>query len=124
MFIHEPIPSEVCRLLAARISPTYWTKLLLGHRWTSQQALAAGIVDEIVDNDGTHEGALLKRSLAFAAERAPNVASGAWGLIKAGVSTPIADQPHKWRMTYRPQHERAMFKHGTKDFFYVGNSKL
>lgn len=120
MFIHEPIPSEVCRLLAARVAPTYWTKLLLGHRWTAQEALAAGLVDEIADNDGAHDGQLLVRAREFAAGRAPNVASGAWGLIKAGISTPIADQPHRWRMTYRPPHERAMFRAGTKDFLYAG----
>lgn len=114
MFIHAPIPTEVCRLLEARISPTYWTKVLLGHRWTSQEALAAGIVDEIVDNDGPNEGQLLRRAKAFADGKAPNVASGAWGLIKDGFGTKITAQPAKRRTTHRPDEYRGAFYAGTK----------
>lgn len=109
LLIGEPIPSDVSNVLKARISPTYWTKVIMAHRWTAQEALAAGIVDETVDNDGANAGNLLKRAKEMALEKAPLVHTGVWGAIKAGISVPVTDKPIRQRIIYRPEEERVMF---------------
>lgn len=110
LLIGEPIPSDVSNVLKARISPTYWTKVILAHRWTAQEALAAGIIDETVDNDGPNAGNLLKRAKEMALAKGPVVHTGVWGAIKAGTSVPVTDKPIRQRIAYRPEEERIMFK--------------
>ena len=110
LLIGEPIPSDVSNVLKARISPVYWTKVIMAHRWTAQEALATGIIDETVDNDGPNAGNLLKRAKEMALEKAPLVHTGVWGAIKAGISVPVTDKPIRQRIAYRPEEERVMFK--------------
>lgn len=109
LLIGEPIPSDVSNVLKARISPTYWTKVIMAHRWTAAEALAAGFVDETVDNDGPNAGQLLRRAKGLATEKVPLVHTGVWGAIKAGISVPVTDRPIRQRIAYRPEEERVMF---------------
>lgn len=53
--------------------------VMLGKRWTQPEALAIGLVDEVVDAER-----LLGRAVERGAIQGKVVAGGAWGLLKVG----------------------------------------
>ncbi|KAI5479859.1 enoyl-CoA hydratase/isomerase family protein [Pseudohyphozyma bogoriensis] len=69
------LPSGMAGLLQAKLSPTTLrTVMLQAHRFTAPEALAAGIVDEVVAGDGA---AVIKRAVEIAEANVKHSASGA-----------------------------------------------
>ncbi|MCU1415173.1 MAG: enoyl-CoA hydratase, partial [Microbacteriaceae bacterium] len=84
--IRIPFSPGMSSLISAKLRPQAATRaMVFGTRFTGPDALAAGIVDETVDEAG-----LLARALAVAAELAP--ASGAtMGTIKSTLYAPVLE---------------------------------
>lgn len=55
--------------------------ILIGKRFTQGEALAIGLLDQIVDDGGDHE-ILVRRAIERGAAEGKVVASGAWSGIK------------------------------------------
>ena len=69
-----PLPEGMAAVLKHRLPPATLRKVMFSaHRFTSPEALAAGIVDEIVDGDGE---AVIARALVVAQENAKHSTSG------------------------------------------------
>jgi hypothetical protein len=92
VLIGMPLNAPDCALLRTRLPPgsgdgSYpgWAMrdVLLGKRWTQSEALAIGMIDEIVPGD---QESLLERAVARGADEGRVVASGAYGAIKVGIT--------------------------------------
>lgn len=88
-------------------------EVVAGKRYTPQDALRAGLVDELVEDseDVEKEQAqvqagrkapppqkLVQRAVALGSEHAPKVASGAWGGIK------VSGEPMPWTVFITDTH--------------------
>lgn len=73
-----PLPSNVCRLLFARCHPNVMRDICLGKRWTSQEALPAGLIDDI----RPYGQPVVDRAVEIAEAEGYRSAKGSLGLIK------------------------------------------
>lgn len=62
-----------------------------GHRWTPQELLANGMVDEIVEGGSE---AVLKHALALADTRSGDARTGVYGLIKVIIGATYSSDPY------------------------------
>jgi enoyl-CoA hydratase/carnithine racemase len=104
-----PWPFSFARLLRAKVGDgRVQRKIALeGHRFTPPEALAAGIVDELVPG-GTED--VLKRASEIATKQAPNAKSGVWGLIKRDLYRDVVEATLTDNRAIHPAQEDALFK--------------
>ncbi|GAA5927075.1 hypothetical protein JCM3775_002440 [Rhodotorula graminis] len=86
-----PIPAGMAAVLHARLpEPTLRKVLLTGHRYTAQEALKEGLVDEVIEATGS-EG-----TIAYAVEKAkamsPLAATGVLRAMKQTIYAPVLAQ--------------------------------
>ncbi|BGP20709.1 hypothetical protein JCM10213_001045 [Rhodosporidiobolus nylandii] len=92
-----PIPDGMASVLQLRLSPPVVRRVLLtAHRYVAEEALAEGIVDEVVKESGSDE------CLRKAVERAREVA----GLAESGVLTAMRRTLYAPTLTALAQDER------------------
>lgn len=84
LLIGVPLQQGTAALLGSKIPPQLLRDVMLGKRWTSQEAKAAGFLDEVVDTSAD-AGALMRRAVEFAEAESPKVALETWGGIKEGL---------------------------------------
>lgn len=106
----SPLPNSFAAFLKLRIPhPPHLRDTLLGRRWTQSQALAAGIIDEIVEAGGSD--AVVSRAVEVGQREGVKVAPGPWGMIKAGVYHDVLDASKSERpVLFPPQEAAAFFK--------------
>lgn len=79
-----PLPTAMASVFKSKLHGTTLRKITMeGHRFTPQEALAAGIIDEVV---GGGTGPLLQRAEALADTVGANAQTGVWGLLKVSMS--------------------------------------
>lgn len=105
LLIGLPLPSNVCRLLFARCHPNVMRDVALGKRWTSQEALKAGLVDEI----RPYGDAVVSRAVEIAQREAKVVAKGTLGLIKDGLWHGVERVLLSRRITFSPDQDAEKF---------------
>jgi enoyl-CoA hydratase/carnithine racemase len=108
IFLGVPLPNSFNTLLKQRMSYPALRDTLLGKRWKQSELLAAGIIDEIVD-DSKDPKAVVKRAIELGTEEGPKVAKGAWGGIKEGVYHDYIDSSRSHRQLWLPDQKEKAF---------------
>ncbi|BEJ13934.1 hypothetical protein CspHIS471_0311080 [Cutaneotrichosporon sp. HIS471] len=78
---------ELCKM---KLAANYLTPVTLGDRFNQKQALAAGIIHEIVDVSRGPNG-LLERAVEIGISEGPKTSWGVWGAIKEGMYRTVID---------------------------------
>lgn len=84
IFMGVPLPNSFNTWLRMRLSYVPLRDTLLGKRWMQKDLLAAGMIDEIVDDAPPKQAALIEAAIALGQREGPKAAPGAWGSIKVG----------------------------------------
>ncbi|BEI98706.1 hypothetical protein CcaverHIS631_0310050 [Cutaneotrichosporon cavernicola] len=82
-----PAGVELCKM---KLAANYLTPVTLGDRFNQKQALAAGIIHEIVDVSRGPNG-LLERAVEIGVSEGPKTSWGVWGAIKEGMYRSVID---------------------------------
>ncbi|WVW80403.1 hypothetical protein I302_102384 [Kwoniella bestiolae CBS 10118] len=114
----SPLPNSFNALLSLRIpNPQQHRDTLLARRWTQQELLSMGLVDEVVEPEQVKG-----RAVEVGQKEGGKIASGAWGAIKRGAYHQVLEYSKSYRtLNLPPQEEKEFYERVGKDF---GKAKL
>jgi Delta3-Delta2-enoyl-CoA isomerase len=109
VYFGAPWPISFAALVQNKFShaPLKRRMALEGHRFTSQEALDAGIVDYVVNGDTS---AVLARAEELADQWCGNAQGGVWGSIKSELYRDVLETIRKDARPPNPLHEDAAAK--------------
>ncbi|WWC88118.1 uncharacterized protein L201_003022 [Kwoniella dendrophila CBS 6074] len=101
----SPLPNSFNALLSLRIpNPKHHRDTLLARRWTQNELLEIGIIDEIVDQDK-----VVGKALEVGIRDGGKVAAGSWGAIKRGAYHQVLEYSQSYRKLNLPPQEEIEF---------------
>ena len=109
IFLGVPLPNSFNTWLRLRLPYPALRDTLLGKRWKQSELLAAGMIDEIVDDAPPNQKALIDRAIALGKQEGPKVALGAWGSIKDGMWHQVQDDSGNVRQLKLPHQVEKAF---------------
>jgi enoyl-CoA hydratase/carnithine racemase len=85
-----PLAPSGTELVKMKLAPNFFTPVALGDRFNQKQALAAGILHEIVEISRGPNG-LLERAIEIGVSEGPKASWGVWGAIKQSMYRTVID---------------------------------
>ncbi|WWD05476.1 hypothetical protein V865_003553 [Kwoniella europaea PYCC6329] len=108
----SPLPNSFNALLSLRIPhPQHHRDTLLARRWTQNELLDIGLVDEVVEPKEVQS-----RAVQVGQREGGKVASGSWGAIKRGAYHQVLEYSQSYRtLNLPPQEEKEFYARVGKD---------